>query len=307
MTIPSSLSIRPRNIIMEKLFSVFNKITRPFKGKLLGKIPGVAPFYRLLYRTTRPQGMVLIDVQGIKLQVDTRDQGIVPYLLTQKIFEEFETELFKTLVKPGMTVVDIGANFGYYTCLAARLVGSQGKVIAFEPEPKNYEMLLRNITQNQYQNVIPIQKAVANQVGKTKLFMDRNNFGAPSLSEGNIISRGGFIEVETLTLDSFFEGTPMNRPDFIKIDAQGGEGLIMDGAKNVLQNNPLKIILEFWPYGLLQMGNDPLRLINDLLNYGFSIRLINGKKQSLNDLKEKILRENINKKRSIFFNLLLEK
>jgi FkbM family methyltransferase len=292
---------------MEKLFSVFNKTTRPFKGKFLGKIPGVASLYRLLYRTMRPKGMILIDVQGIKLYVDTRDQGIVPFLLTQKVFEEFETELFRTLIKPSMTVVDIGANFGYYTCLAANLVGNKGKVFAFEPEPKNYEMLLRNIDLNQHQNVIPIQKAVSNKVGKTKLFLDRNNFGAPSLSEGNIISRRGFIEVETLTLDTFFDGPNMNRPDFIKIDAQGGEGLIIDGAKHVLQNSPLKLIIEFWPYGLLQMGQEPLRLINDLINYGFSIQRINGKTHSFTQLNELKFQVNIKKKRSLFFNLFLEK
>jgi FkbM family methyltransferase len=292
---------------MEKLFTVFNKITQPFKGKFLGKIPGVGPLYRLLYRTTRPKGKILIDVQGSKLYVDTRDQGIVPYLLTNKVFEEIETELFRTLVKPGMTVVDIGANFGYYTCLAARLVGSQGKVYAFEPAPNNFEMLLRNIALNQYQNVIPIQKAVSNKVGKTKLFMDRNNFGAPSLSEGNITTRRGFVEVETLTLDAFFDGPHMNGPDFLKIDAQGGEGLIMEGAKQVLKNTPLKIIMEFWPYGLLQMGIEPLRLINDLSSYGFSIQMINGKTHSFNEIKEIISAENIKKKRLNFFNLLLEK
>jgi FkbM family methyltransferase len=292
---------------MEKLFTVFNKITQPFKGKFLGKIPGVGSLYRLLYRTTRPKGTILIDVQGSKLYMDSRDQGIVPYLLTDKVFEEFETELFRTLVKPGMTVVDIGANFGYYTCLAARLVGSQGKVYAFEPAPNNYKMLLTNIALNQYQNVIPIQKAVSNKVGKTKLFMDRNNFGAPSLSEGNITSRGGFVEVETLTLDTFFDDLNMNHPDFIKIDAQGGEGLIMDGAKHVLQNTPLKIIMEFWPYGLLQMGDEPLRLINELISYGFSIQMINGKTHSLNEIIEIISAENIKKKRLDFFNLLLEK
>jgi FkbM family methyltransferase len=292
---------------MEKLFTVFNKITRPFKGKSLGKIPGIGPLYRFFYRTIRPKGKILIDVQGSKFYVDTRDQGIVPYLLTNKVFEELETELFRTLVKPGMTVVDIGANFGYYTCLAARLVGSQGKVYAFEPAPNNYEMLLRNIALNQYQNVIPIQKAVSNKVGKTKLFMDRNNFGAPSLSEGNISSRGGFVEVETLTLDTFFNGLHMNRPDLIKIDAQGGEGLIMDGAKHVFQNTPLKIIMEFWPFGLSQMGDEPLHLINDLISYGFSIQMINGKRHSLNEIKEIIAAENIKKKRLDFFNLLLEK
>jgi FkbM family methyltransferase len=292
---------------MEKLFTVFNKITQPFKGKFLGKIPGVAPVYRFLYRTTRPKGTILIDVQGIKLYVNTKDQGIVPYLLTKKVFEEFETELLRTQVKPGMTVVDIGANVGYYTCLAARLVGTKGKIYAFEPEPNNYEMLLKNITLNQYQNVIPIQKAVSNKTGKTKLFIDKNNFGAPSLSEGNITSRGGFVEVETLTLDTFFQGPNMNRPDFIKIDAQGGEGLIIAGAKQVLQNRPLKIIIEFWPYGLLQMGNEPLLLFDDLINYGFSIQMINGKTHSLTELKEIISEDNLKKERQVFFNLFLEK
>jgi FkbM family methyltransferase len=291
---------------METLFYIFNKITQPLKGKFLGKIPGLAPFYRLLYRITRPRGTVLINVQGIQLNVDTKDQGIVPHLLTNKGFEEDETALFKALVKPGMTVVDIGANFGYFTCLAASLVGKEGRVYAFEPEPSNYNLLLKNIDQNQFQNVTPLSKAVSSQVGEGNLFLDSSNFGAPSLVEGNVTSRKGCIEIETTTLDFFFSDPDKNPPDLIKIDAQGGEGLIIEGAKRVLQKRPLKLIMEFWPFGLWQMGYEPLLLFDQLIRLGFTIQLIGGK-SPLTELTDHLSIEKNKKSREVFFNLFLEK
>ena len=86
--------------------------------------------------------------------------------------EKYETELFKKMVQDGMVVVDIGANIGYYTLIAAKLVGNKGIVYAFEPEPSNYELLCQNIAINGYTNVVPIEKAVSKTSGKTKLYVN---------------------------------------------------------------------------------------------------------------------------------------
>ena len=102
---------------------------RPIAGKQLGKLPLLAALQVFFYRQIKPSGQVLINVQGSKMYVDTQDTGVAPYLLQWGVYEKDETALFKKIVKKDMTIVDVGANFGYYTLLAARLVGENGHVL----------------------------------------------------------------------------------------------------------------------------------------------------------------------------------
>jgi len=269
------------------LFTLFKKITNPLKGGVLGKIPGVSHLYRSLFRLTKPKGIIQIQCQGHHLAVNADDEGVVPFLLTQGVFEEYETELVRQCLHPGMRVVDIGANFGYYTLIAAARVGKEGKVYAFEPEPGNYELLLKNISLNHYETIVPIQQAVSNRRGTTNLFVDKRNLGAPSLAEKNVDRRQGIVAVETVSIDEFFKTVEGFGPiDFLKIDAQGAEGLIFEGACNCLKNEGLKIMMEFWPQGLRNMGTDPLNLLRLIKSSGFTIKIIEEKKRVLVGIEE---------------------
>ena len=165
-----------------------------------------------------------------------------------------------------MTVIDIGANIGYYTLIASKLVGNKGKVYAFEPDIRSYNILVKNIKINNCNNVIPIQKAVSNKSGKAKLFMDSSP-SISSLTEENIDNEVGIKEIETTTLDECF-----NRIDFIKIDAQGAEGLIVEGGKRVFKNNNLKVLMEFDIKMLKAFGTNTLALLNQLKLLGYKIR-----------------------------------
>ena len=91
--------------------------------------------------------------------------------LIKPTHEQFETEVFKKEIEKGDTVLDLGSHIGYYTLIAAELVGEKGKVFAFEPEPTNFVLLKKNIKINNYQNVIPVQKAVSNKNGKGRLYL----------------------------------------------------------------------------------------------------------------------------------------
>lgn len=297
------------------VFLLFMRLTRFLTGKGLGRIPGAITLYSLVRDQLKPKAVILINVQGNKMYVNTDDKGIVPLLLRDGEMEKYDTELFKKMVKEGMVVVDVGANIGYYTLIAAKLVRKEGIVYAFEPEPSNYELLCKNIEVNGYTNVVPVQKAVSSKHGKTKLWCDKVNFASPSFSRENVLSfsndavleKHNFVEVETVTLDEFFENTVKNtKVDFMKIDAEGAEGLIVDGAEKILKNNDLKIIMEFWPDALRNVGTDPLQALYKLQKYGFKIEFINERKQALEPLEEVI--ESCAKPRlSDGFNLLLRK
>jgi len=300
----------------------FGKLEKFFFGKGFRRIPWVSTLcslrnslYLLIYNKLKPKGVVLINIEGNKMYMNTDDRGVVPMLLIDGAMEKYDTELFKKMVKEGMVVVDIGANIGYFTLIAAKLVGKSGIVYAFEPEPSNYELLCKNIEVNGYTNVIPIQKAVSNRKGKAKIWCDNINFASPSFSrdnvlvflKDNVLEKDRFVEVETITLDEFLKNTVRNaKVDIIKIDAEGAEGLIIDGAKQALESNNLKIIMEFWPLALRNLGTDPLELLYKLQEYGFKVMFVNEVKQVLEPIEE-IIRSCGKEWIPGGFNLLLEK
>jgi FkbM family methyltransferase len=253
------------------IYLLFGKLMKFLAGRGLEKLPLTVPIYNFIYRTIRPQGIILLNIQGNKMYANSNDEVITPSLLMRGYWERGETNLFKKLLKPGMIVVDIGANIGYYTLIAAKIVGNKGKIYAFEPEPNNFKLLVKNIGMNGCKNVIPVQKAVLNKTGKMKFFTDKTNLGAGSFSKSTTSKEKSFIEVKTTNLDEFLHG---NKIDLIKIDAEGAEGLIFDGAKKLLDKRNFKIIMEFWPYGLKNIGTDPLELLNKMQKYGFKIRLV---------------------------------
>ncbi|MCZ2809372.1 MAG: FkbM family methyltransferase [Candidatus Bathyarchaeota archaeon] len=252
------------------LLSMPGKLASFIAGKGLSKLPLVAMVHSFFYHHLKPSGIVMIDVQGSKMHVDLRDTGVAPFLLEWGFYEKYETEFFKKLIRKDMVVVDIGANIGYYTLLAARLAGEEGKVFAFEPEPYNYRLLCKNIEVNGYRNVIPKQKAVFSKTGKMKLFLDTRNLGGHSLSEANV-DRGASITIEATSLDDFFKNTNY-KIDVIKMDVQGSEMGVLEGMTNTInQNDSVKIITEFWPTGLQNSGSSPTGFLNKLIDFGFAL------------------------------------
>ena len=257
---------------MSFLFPVFKKITSIFFGKGFGSIPGVRFLYRILYKKFKPSGVCLFEnVQGYKMWINSDDTGIAPYIMMRGIFGEYETNTIRKIIKPGMTAVDIGANFGYFSLLLSGLVGESGKVFAFEPDSSAFKLLSRNIKENGIKNVFLINKALSNKTGNTKLYLDKDNQGEMSLSLDNIDKPCGYIFVETITLDGYF--AHLNEQiDFIKMDVQGAEGMVIDGAKEILNKHKPKILFEFWPWGLNNLGFNPEKLLSDLTNGGYKIK-----------------------------------
>jgi len=293
------------------IFAFFIKVTRFLSGKGLGLIPGAKRIHKWLYNLALPRGIALIPVQGHKMYVNVRDRWIGPYLLAGVNYEKFETQLFKDAIKPGCVVVDIGANIGYYTLLAARRAGNTGRVYAFEPGPEAFKLLLKNIQLNNYTNVIPVPKAVADRSTKVKLYLHPVDYCTVSFDERNIRPEKGYsMETQTVSLDEFFGSDAKEQKiDVIKTDAEGAEGLIVAGADKVLKTPGLTVFFEFWPFGLNHIGSDPLQLLEKLRGYGFKIQMIDEDAQALKPLDTQkvlaVIKEQDKNEDS--FNLLLTK
>jgi FkbM family methyltransferase len=261
-------------------FRLLQAMAAACAGRGLGRrAPGLVRLYERLRRATRPRhGIVTVRSHGRRLYVDAADTGFVPYLLEDGVYERFETSLFQGLIKPGTVVVDIGANVGYYTLLASDRVGADGRVYAFEPDPTNYALLVRNVRRNGCTNVVTVPRGVAAGRGVAELFLGSHNFGRHSFARANVPDPGGRVEIQTTGLDEFFvaSGTSADqaRIGVVKIDVEGAEGLVLQGARRTLAGDDVTVLMEFWPYGLRNVGTDPQALLDSLAASDFTIRVI---------------------------------
>jgi FkbM family methyltransferase len=189
------------------------------------------------------------------------------YAVWKALSDRRERTLLRSLIQPGMTVVDIGANIGVYTRFLSALASSTGQVHAFEPAPSNYKRLEENA--EHFANVSLNQAAVGGRSGIIRLFISYDlNVDHRTFDSGD---GRKVIEVPVVSLDEYFH--PGHRVDLIKIDVQGYELSVLQGAKRVLtENHDIKLLMEFWPYGLVKAAVTPGRVIELINTLGFEIR-----------------------------------
>jgi FkbM family methyltransferase len=248
-------------------------------GRILGvmKITGISlggtslgeRLFWLIHALFKPPNPV-ITADNDTLYLPERSYMVIAFFLNG-VYEPATTSFFKETVKPGMTIVDIGANAGYYTLLSARLVGEGGRVYAFEPDPENYALLRKNVQVNGYRNVVCLQKAVSDRAGRLPLFLGGESGGHSLYADDN--SSGRRIMVDVTSLDEFFQKEDWPNIDLIKIDIEGAELQALKGMSKLARRvKNLKLIMEFFPDTLRKAGVEPVALLDRLRDMGFSTR-----------------------------------
>jgi FkbM family methyltransferase len=226
-------------------------------------------------------------------------------ILFGKTYEEFETSVLEKEIKRGDIIVDIGANIGYYTLMFAKLVGEQGKVFAFEPDPKNFSLLKKNIEINGYKNVVLEQKAVSDITGRSKLYVYYDHPGVHHLHDIGDGRRS--IEITTVRLDDYFANYEHNI-DFVKMDMEGSEWAAMQGMPLILRKNMnLRIVTEFNPMMLKALHVDPEQYLKLLLAYNFKLYLIDEKQRKVQPVDIRNLLKICNYWNSYHVDLLLRR
>ena len=160
-------------------------------------------------------------------------------------YEHDKQDVVARLLKPGMKVFDIGANAGFYTLAFSRLTGSSGQVWAFEPFAENATNLLHHLRLNTIGNVTLIQAAVAERPGLAGFQIAHGN--SMGMLSANL---NGYL-VPTVALDGLIENGTLPFPDLIKMDVEGAESLVLEGAKNLLSQR--KAVLLIALHGEAQM------------------------------------------------------
>lgn len=176
---------------------------------------------------------------------------------------------FKQHIKPGMTVVDIGANIGFYSVLFSRLVGPTGSVHAFEPDSLNFKHLVSNTRKRK--NVFVNNLAVSNKSGKIKLYHFDSNVEHQTYDNGEGKS---FTEINCISLNDYFnKGETVN---LVKTDTEGYDYYVINGMQDVIKRQKQFVLAtEFWPWSISNTGIKPKDFVLQLQEMGFAITFTN--------------------------------
>jgi FkbM family methyltransferase len=159
-------------------------------------------------------------------------------------FESAERAFAENFVRPGATVLDIGAHHGYYTLLFSRKAGPEGKVVAFEPSRRERRRLALHLQINRCKNVATEDCALGEAEGTEQLYLaDPSESGCNSLRRPDVSARTKLVSVRTRSLDRVLGERGIEHVDFIKLDVEGAELSVLKGAPELLRRRPRPVIL----------------------------------------------------------------
>ncbi len=277
------------------LVKIYKVIQGAFGGHGIAGFPIIRTVHQFALERLKSDFVI---VRGQKMFLDPKDSL---NLSIDGIYEEYETELVEKMIQPGDVVVDIGACIGYYTLLFAKLVGENGKVFAFEPDPTNFAILKKNVATNGYKNVVLANEVVSEKTGKQKLYQSENaaDHQIYDSHEGR-----KFIERDGIALDDHFKDFK-GIIDVIKMDIQGAEFGAVRGMSRLLdRNRNIKVISEFWPIGLKKSGASPLSYLELFLKRGFKIYEISESQKKLIPVDAESLLKTYTAEKGNYTNLL---
>ena len=178
-------------------------------------------------------------------------------------WEPFETELVQALLEPGDVFVDIGANIGWYTLVAALRVGPEGRVFAFEPDAENHAILSHNVDSNlngSARKAVRVERrAVSDRHGAGRIFLSPDNMGDHRIYASSGV--GASMKIRETRLDRYFRR--LSRPlGVLKVDTQGAEPQVYRGGRErLLKDRPI-LVSEFWPFGMDAAGHSPQEVLD---------------------------------------------
>ena len=216
-------------------------------------ISGGVALVNKYFRSGNPESVV---IDGLTFYLDPFDSLALSYIP----YELEITALIQKYVTSESVAVDIGANIGYHALTAAKIAK---QVVAFEPEPTNYQLLKKNIEANRFSNVTAVQKGLADRDCELTLHLTPDSAGGHS-----IIDKGIGIPITLTTLDEFMGG---HRVDFIKMDIEGAEGLALKGMLRTLEKWKPVVISEFRPANIRKSGIDPDWFFKVFSDLGYSL------------------------------------
>ena len=223
------------------------------------------------------ESVTIARANGVRLEVPSTSDLLGPLMSGR--FERDHLQALMGLVGPGETVIDVGANIGAISCELALLVGPNGSVFSFEPDPSNYRLLCANLARNDFEMVRPQRLAVSNRLttGVLELPLGRGEYAslAPVVHAS---VRGAERRRETVAVSTLDEalGSTIQSCKLIKIDTEGHEWHVLQGADQLLRRQRPLLSLEIVPELLASHGASTTELLDALAALSYSLRDLAG-------------------------------
>jgi FkbM family methyltransferase len=241
------------------------------------------------YQTTQCMKTWVHDFGKFKIVLDESDKDLSRQVKFTGAYndEMLETYVMRENLKLGYTVVDIGANLGFYSMLAASLVGRTGRVFSFEPFVHNVDLIKTSAKENGFDNVTVVNSAVSDRAGRAKLYLSPYYSSEHSLFDYHYStgsnSTENTVDITTTTIDGYLENEVDDlKVDFIKMDIEGSEGKAIVGMERTInENKRISLLTEFWPNAIANSGVEPKEYLERLAGFGFELFHIDGLKQSV--------------------------
>lgn len=263
------------------------RILRQVTSTVLTLLPAAAPRY--VYTTVlRPKPIRALTNAILRSMIPNTvvipegtiilnpDDPVVSGALMLGVHEPTFRTYFTASIFPGMTVLDIGANIGYYTLIASKRTGDTGRVISFEPEDVNASILDHMVRENALTNVSVSRVAIGATNERSTLYLDPHNKGKHTLvpTDGNM-----HATVQTKTLTSALLEYSVRQVDLIKMDIEGWEAKAFQGMWDIIERDKPELFFECAPVRIRKTGEDPVSLLARIRDLGYELSEINDAKQ----------------------------
>jgi FkbM family methyltransferase len=244
-------------MLLDQLLVAYSHLPHhPGKGALYDRL---LPFVKATWQSPRQCTRF-----GIRFECDLNDK--VPRLIYYTGFDRKDCRIAKRLIKPGSVVLDAGANVGYFSLLFAKWLRGNGTVHSFEPCPDTARRFERNLELNS--SLRPLiqlhQVGLSDCSGKMSM-----NVPDPSNRGCNYLSASGNTEVDVTTLDAFCAKEELTRVDFIKVDVEGCEVALLNGAEKTIRRFRPVLMIEVNPGTLQRSGHRAIDLIQAIGRHGY--------------------------------------
>ena len=211
------------------------------------------------------QTVQIVDIQGSLMELNLKDKGINSDLFIDRIREPQATKYVQQIMQPWWNIIEIGANIGYYAMMEGRLVKH---VYAIEPGPSNYQQLVSNVKLNKYMNIETFPLAIGDHNGEMGFEIAK----ACNWSRIAVDETTENVKVQMQTLDSFVRDHKIAHVDYLRMDVEGYEFAIIQGARKTIERDRPDMFIEVHRDRLADYGHSQLDFMEMMANYGYYIR-----------------------------------
>jgi FkbM family methyltransferase len=218
---------------------------------------------------------VIRKVNGYPMILNFDEEGLSEALMIYREREVAETETIKSIVRPGMCILEVGANVGYYTILMGKLIGGSGKIYAYEPYPPSFDILIRNIKLNNLTDIVEANNlAVSSKNSVEKLYLGKSSNVHSLINYKTDDGNAAYVEVKTVDIREILTNSD-RRIDLIRMDIEGHERELLRSLSSAIGAFlPDRIFFEGHPLGNIDPDPTFVKPLTNILELGYYPELV---------------------------------